>query len=136
MEYDKIRCTAGIAADREYRAMLLALLREDYNQHRPHSALDDRTPAEFAASWVDHAKAGLPQAVCLRHSLELQYVQICPSTRAEPNHASRNFQSFSAQSSGAGHKPRISSYLWMRTWGQVTHILCKGKITLATKCKL
>jgi hypothetical protein len=26
-----------------------------YNQHRPHSALDDRTPAEFAASWVDHA---------------------------------------------------------------------------------
>jgi putative transposase len=33
----------------------LALWREDYNQHRPHSALDDRTPAEFAASWVDHA---------------------------------------------------------------------------------
>jgi putative transposase len=29
----------------------LALWREDYNQHRPHSALDDRTPAEFAAIW-------------------------------------------------------------------------------------
>jgi putative transposase len=33
----------------------LAHWREDYNQHRPHSALDDRTPAEFAASWAMHA---------------------------------------------------------------------------------
>jgi putative transposase len=29
----------------------LARWRQDYNQHRPHSALDDRTPAEFASSW-------------------------------------------------------------------------------------
>ena len=28
----------------------LYLWRRDYNQHRPHSALDDRTPAEFAAT--------------------------------------------------------------------------------------
>jgi len=27
----------------------LHLGRRDYNHHRPHSALDDRTPAEFAA---------------------------------------------------------------------------------------
>jgi putative transposase len=29
----------------------LARWRQDYNQHRPHSALDDQTPAEFASSW-------------------------------------------------------------------------------------
>jgi putative transposase len=28
----------------------LHLWRRDYNHHRPHSALDDRTPAEFAAT--------------------------------------------------------------------------------------
>jgi putative transposase len=28
---------------------------QDYNHHRPHSALDDRTPGEFAASWATHA---------------------------------------------------------------------------------
>jgi hypothetical protein len=28
----------------------LYLWRRDYNHHRPHSALDDRTPAEFAAT--------------------------------------------------------------------------------------
>jgi hypothetical protein len=28
----------------------LHLWRRDYNHHRPHSALDDRTPAEFAAA--------------------------------------------------------------------------------------
>ena len=33
----------------------LACWRDDYNQHRPHSALDDRTPAEFAATWAIHA---------------------------------------------------------------------------------
>jgi hypothetical protein len=90
----------------------LALWREDYNQHRPHSALDDRTPAEFAASWVDHAKAGLPQAVCLRHSRKLQYVQICPSLRAEPNHAGRNLQPPAAQLSGAGHLRENSGFIW------------------------
>jgi putative transposase len=31
----------------------LALWRHDYNHHRPHSALDDRTPAEFAAVCSD-----------------------------------------------------------------------------------
>lgn len=29
----------------------LALWRQDYNHYRPHSALADRTPAEFAALW-------------------------------------------------------------------------------------
>ncbi len=29
----------------------LELWREDYNHHRPHSALHDRTPAVFAAGW-------------------------------------------------------------------------------------
>ena len=29
----------------------LASWREDYNHHRPHSALADRTPAELAAAW-------------------------------------------------------------------------------------
>jgi putative transposase len=29
----------------------LALWRHDYNHHRPHSALADRTPAEFAVRW-------------------------------------------------------------------------------------
>jgi putative transposase len=30
----------------------LYLWRRDYNHHRPHSALDDRTPAEFAATFA------------------------------------------------------------------------------------
>jgi len=30
---------------------IVGLWRNDYNQHRPHSALDYRTPAEFAAAW-------------------------------------------------------------------------------------
>ncbi len=30
----------------------LYLLRRDYNHHRPHSALNDRSPAEIVANWV------------------------------------------------------------------------------------
>ena len=30
----------------------LCLWRQDYNHHRPHSALDDRTPASFAATYA------------------------------------------------------------------------------------
>ena len=33
----------------------LYLWRRDYNHQRPHSALNDRTPAEFAATWVTAA---------------------------------------------------------------------------------
>lgn len=70
------------------------LWRRDYNHHRPHSALDDRTPAEFAATCrrgKDDGQAALENAVrlplslrptttltcpCLRHSLELREPQI------------------------------------------------------------
>ena len=34
--------------------------RDDYNHYRPHSALNDRTPAEVAASWTT-AVPGLPE---------------------------------------------------------------------------
>jgi putative transposase len=85
----------------------LYLWRRDYNHERPHSALDDRTPAEFAATCAAAAAGGgsrggcsprnthrdSSQRPCLRHSLELQYDQIRPSIRVEPNHASRNLQS-------------------------------------------
>jgi putative transposase len=36
----------------------LHLWRRDYNHHRPHSALDDRTPAEFAAACSSGGKDG------------------------------------------------------------------------------
>ena len=36
----------------------LDLWRRDYNHHRPHSALADRTPAEFADTWVAAALRG------------------------------------------------------------------------------
>jgi putative transposase len=39
----------------------LALWRQDYNHHRPHSSLADRTPAEFAAAW-----SGGNDADCVR----------------------------------------------------------------------
>ena len=47
----------------------LYLWRRDYNHQRPHSALDDRTPAEFAATATQR---DISQRPCLRHSLELQ----------------------------------------------------------------
>jgi putative transposase len=31
--------------------------REDYNQRRPHGALDRKTPAAFATAWTPH---GIP----------------------------------------------------------------------------
>jgi putative transposase len=34
--------------------------RQDYNHYRPHSALQDRTPAEVAAGWTT-AAPGLPE---------------------------------------------------------------------------
>jgi hypothetical protein len=43
----------------------LHLWRQDYNHHRPHSALADRTPAEFAATCSggkDGGKAALENA--------------------------------------------------------------------------
>ncbi len=39
----------------------LYLWRRDYNHHRPHSALADRTPAEFAATWVTAAALRVPE---------------------------------------------------------------------------
>lgn len=54
----------------------LALWRYDYNHHRPHSALADRTPIEFVAAWSkgkDGDKAALENA--LRFPLSL-----CPAT--------------------------------------------------------
>jgi putative transposase len=39
----------------------LALWRQDYNHHRPHSSLADRTPAEFAAT-----NSGGNEADCVR----------------------------------------------------------------------
>jgi len=95
----------------------LYLWRRDYNQHRPHSALADRTPAEFAAicsrgkdgdttaledaprlplfhrtaaEWKFKAKALQP--CCLRHSLELHSPQICPQNGHKPNLAGENLQ--------------------------------------------
>lgn len=59
----------------------LYLWRQDYNHHRPHSALDDRTPASFAATYAValrvpelawNTKSDISQPTCLRHSLELQ----------------------------------------------------------------
>jgi putative transposase len=42
--------------------------RQDYNHYRPHSALEDRTPAEVAAAWTTRAP-GLPEAVPgMKHS--------------------------------------------------------------------
>ena len=37
----------------------LALWREDYNHHRPHSALGDRTPASFADAWTGQSAIAL-----------------------------------------------------------------------------
>ena len=45
-------------ADARYK---LALWRHDYNHHRPHSSLADRTPSEFAAAW-----SGGNDADCVR----------------------------------------------------------------------
>ena len=48
----------------------LASWHYDYNHHRPHSALDDRTPAEFAALFSrgnDGDKAALENASRLPH---------------------------------------------------------------------
>jgi transposase InsO family protein len=36
--------------------------RQDYNHYRPHSAQQDRTPAEVAAAWTPRAP-GVPEAV-------------------------------------------------------------------------
>jgi hypothetical protein len=49
----------------------LALWHHDYNHHRPHSALADRTPAEFAAvssGGNDGDKAALENAPRFPHS--------------------------------------------------------------------
>jgi putative transposase len=107
----------------------LAGWREDYNQHRPHSALDDRTPSEFVASWAIHAlhvpelapntKAALYQAVCLKHSLELQYVQIRPSIRDEPNHTHRNFHPFRLSFPGRVNYERTPVLFGRDFWEQV-----------------
>jgi len=35
--------------------------RDDYNRYRPHSALNDRTPAEVAAEWLSRTP-GVPEA--------------------------------------------------------------------------
>jgi len=68
---------------------------QDFNHHRPHSALADRTPAEFAAACrggKDGGQAALENAArfplslrmtasttsCLRLSPELQYAHISP----------------------------------------------------------
>jgi hypothetical protein len=48
----------------------LALWQHDYNHHRPHSALADRTPAEFAevcSGGNDGEKAALENASRLPH---------------------------------------------------------------------
>jgi putative transposase len=48
----------------------LAIWLDDYNNHRPHSALADRTPAEFAAfcsGGNDGDKAALENAARLPH---------------------------------------------------------------------
>jgi hypothetical protein len=100
----------------------LHLWRRDYNHHRPHSALADRTPAEFAARCCGGkdgdeaalenaarfplfhrttatgiiAKRNSPSIRCLRHSLELHSPQICRSIRHKPNYAGRNFRSMLA----------------------------------------
>jgi len=39
----------------------LYLWRRDYNHQRPHSALDDRTPAEFAATCALAAAMRVPE---------------------------------------------------------------------------
>jgi len=44
----------------------LALWRHDYNHHRPHSALADRTPSEFAAICSGGKDAGF---ACLKNDI-------------------------------------------------------------------
>jgi putative transposase len=46
----------------------LALWRQDYNYHRPHSSLADRTPAEFAATTSGGNDADLENATRFPHS--------------------------------------------------------------------
>jgi putative transposase len=41
---------------------IISLWRQDYNQARPHSALDYKTPAEVAAAW--HVAAEIAQSPC------------------------------------------------------------------------
>ncbi len=45
--------------------VLVADWRDDYNHHRPHSALQMKTPATFAASWGPAADARRPGAAAL-----------------------------------------------------------------------
>ena len=73
------------------------------------SAAEEKTAAKppwktLRVSHFPSARRRLGQAPCLRHSLELQYAQTSPSTRAKPNHAGRDFQSPLVQFSGAGQR--------------------------------
>ncbi|MBA3914008.1 MAG: transposase [Acidobacteriales bacterium] len=71
----------------------LAWWRQDYNHHRPHSSLADRTPAEFAEiPAVEQAKNGSTfKPVAGDH--HLSYISsIVPVIRHQPNYAGRNLQ--------------------------------------------
>lgn len=48
--------THGNAGSSPIAKVLSAGWRRDYNEARPHSALGDQTPAEFAARWRGHPR--------------------------------------------------------------------------------
>ena len=48
----------------EARKQLGYFIEVVYNQHRPHSALDYQTPAEFEAKWLQRNSLKLPEILC------------------------------------------------------------------------
>jgi putative transposase len=60
--------------------VLVEAWRLEYNNHRPHSSLSDKTPAEFAAGCIASASAGLFIKLCKR---SFHYIGKRPSNRTE-----------------------------------------------------
>jgi putative transposase len=65
----------------------LHLWRRDYNHHRPHSALADRTPAEFAAA-CSGGKDGGETALENAARFPLSHHPATPGNLAKNNHSS------------------------------------------------
>ena len=98
----------------------------DYNHQRPHSALNDRTPAEFAitcSGGQDGGRAALENASRFPLSLRtttalttslletLTWSYSIPSNGPKPNQAGRNLRSPLVQFSGASHRYDFAAQL-------------------------